>query len=1176
MNTVKGRSSRKPAVAPRATHSSANTVSVPLAPLHKGNSDFPMSQRRNCAAIWLRPKPLPARRESAQPVGFAGQSGARYSGSMLAKRFYDHYRRALYDNVTGGAGLSVLYRSTPEAGSTLPRSIDFEESATAAVVLLLDEHWCADPVWVAWARKLLTASEEAGLRARVFPVTIAAQAMQLHIAEQAIRWHQWDDCADTTRVEVFLSHSKHDDHGARVATLIRQFLYTAQGFDLGSFFDVHDIPPGLPFHKVILQKVRTSAEPLANLTIALSISESEELAQLGLAPEHLQDAMAEVARFLLALGARLLYGGDLRPGGFTQVLFELVARHRRDANEGDNRLAVDNLLAWPVHLQLPAEQLKELSVALHGLANLVYLTADGDVLAATTRRTLTSREPTAAEWAQGLSTMRSYALRTSNARIVLGGKTSGFQGVMPGVAQEALYSLQAGQPLFLLAGFGGCTRDLAEMLGLLPRRNSSPKLEAWPNQQAFTPFGADSLNNGLTRKENELLARTVHIDQAVTLILRGLLPCLDTFLPDRIASGAYELSVGTEFFTTNSEKKVKIKLKDGEQFVIKPGQFALLVTKESIHIPNDKLGFISIKAGVKFKGLINVSGFHVDPGFKGKLKFSVYNAGSRDILLTEGQRLFPLWLGEFTSALANNELYHGHFQHQDGITTDDISRIEGKLFSPNVLSERIRELDSSLTNIKIYCTFITTLIIGIFIKYVIADVNDSKWRKFEDKQLLLDKKLARIDSIMAKETLDVFKKIPNNSNLEKTRDRFRNLHLLALPRFDAKYAERFPDTFIISFVEETQGQFLTVKMLWENEAAPIELGDPLTDNARQPNQYRYHDVFHLGHVAFLGWSPVLRHLMKLKRKSDSSTLDAEDRGRAQVAEEAISLIGYDIRNSSIRAKPENQARLREKRVSNAVLERLLRMKISWASTVVVLIGKDTHARPWVNWEIDRANEQGKRIIGVYARGGTAADIPPSLEKYSSAIVGWNTDSIMAAIDGKHEFQNPDGGSKLKATGQCVFAMKVTQKVTFNHYWNDAMFACKKPVRNGSKKMMMGDNIYVQNADQSWQQLPSHHSHPDGSPNHSNIKKDTKYPNVLVSSHFYYFGSNAKVIPAGILQDLGYKNWRGHRVFAAVDAGSLITWLEQQQSALNKVVGDPFDFDKSTAHYSAATNKISYS
>jgi hypothetical protein len=86
------------------------------------------------------------------------------------------------------------------------------------------------------------------------------------------------------------------------------------------------------------------------------------------------------------------------------------------------------------------------------------------------------------------------------------------------------------------------------------------------------------------------------------------------------------------------------------------------------------------------------------------------------------------------------------------------------------------------------------------------------------------------------------------------------------------------------------------------------------------------------------------------------------------------------------------------------------MKISWASTVVVLVGKDTHERPWVNWEIEQANRQGKRIVGVYVRGGTEADLPPALTKYaSSEVVGWNTEAVMDAIDGKQNpFQNSDG------------------------------------------------------------------------------------------------------------------------------------------------------------------------
>jgi hypothetical protein len=122
--------------------------------------------------------------------------------------------------------------------------------------------------------------------------------------------------------------------------------------------------------------------------------------------------------------------------------------------------------------------------------------------------------------------------------------------------------------------------------------------------------------------------------------------------------------------------------------------------------------------------------------------------------------------------------------------------------------------------------------------------------------------------------------------------------------------------------------------------------------------------------------------------------------------------GYELRNSSIRAKPANQRRLDEGLVSDTTIKRLLRMKMSWASTVVVLIGKDTHKRPWVDWEIKKANELGKRIVGVYARGGTEADAPKALDDYESARVNWNSASIMDAIEGKDSpFEKPGGGQR---------------------------------------------------------------------------------------------------------------------------------------------------------------------
>lgn len=133
--------------------------------------------------------------------------------------------------------------------------------------------------------------------------------------------------------------------------------------------------------------------------------------------------------------------------------------------------------------------------------------------------------------------------------------------------------------------------------------------------------------------------------------------------------------------------------------------------------------------------------------------------------------------------------------------------------------------------------------------------------------------------------------------------------------------------------------------------------------------------------------------------------------------------GYDIRNSSIRAKSANKERLKNGLIKDAVLKRLLRMKMSWASTVVVLVGAKTHTRPWVDWEIRKAKEIGKRIVGIYTRGGTKADVPDALEDYQSALVNWNSKSLMDAITGKdNPFEDPGGGERepvhASSTSRC--------------------------------------------------------------------------------------------------------------------------------------------------------------
>ena len=62
----------------------------------------------------------------------------------------------------------------------------------------------------------------------------------------------------------------------------------------------------------------------------------------------------------------------------------------------------------------------------------------------------------------------------------------------------------------------------------------------------------------------------------------------------------------------------------------------------------------------------------------------------------------------------------------------------------------------------------------------------------------------------------------------------------------------------------------------------------MTDNSAGGDDYRFHDVFHLAFAGILGWSPVLRSLLKVKRKSDGRIDEIEDGARAQITEEGIS------------------------------------------------------------------------------------------------------------------------------------------------------------------------------------------------------------------------------------------------------------------------------------------------
>ena len=135
------------------------------------------------------------------------------------------------------------------------------------------------------------------------------------------------------------------------------------------------------------------------------------------------------------------------------------------------------------------------------------------------------------------------------------------------------------------------------------------------------------------------------------------------------------------------------------------------------------------------------------------------------------------------------------------------------------------------------------------------------------------------------------------------------------------------------------------------------------------------------------------------------------------------------------------------------------------------------------------------------------------------------------------------GNSPKATGnKLIYMAKVDEIITFDQYWNDPRFQCKKPTMNGSFKTLYGDNIYHHDGE-DWVQADSHHSLENGLVNHSNLDRDTgKTDKVLICNEFFYLGQS--MIDISEQFPLCIKKGRGHRTVPEDDCIKLWAYLNK--------------------------------
>lgn len=170
-----------------------------------------------------------------------------------------------------------------------------------------------------------------------------------------------------------------------------------------------------------------------------------------------------------------------------------------------------------------------------------------------------------------------------------------------------------------------------------------------------------------------------------------------------------------------------------------------------------------------------------------------------------------------------------------------------------------------------------------------------------------------------------------------------------------------------------------------------------------------------------------------------------------------------------------------------------------------------------------------------------------------------------------------GGSGLSlAKKKCIFLMKVSEKKSFQEYWNEARYSLKRPSRNGSRVQMLGDNIYHHDMDGELVQEDSHHSNPDGSPNFENLDRDTgRCDQVLISDFFFYFGSAAINVDLNSIGYIKIRDFKKTNLADSEEGTNLIqSVIRDNRSNLNLIVSDPCQFMDSHKRVDQLSGKVS--
>jgi len=243
---------------------------------------------------------------------------------------------------------------------------------------------------------------------------------------------------------------------------------------------------------------------MAGLKVAISASDAPDRARLGMPTREVDRALLTICTTLVREGCDIIYAGNLAPDKFTFKIF----RHLAGAYAGGRIEAPFlHVIAEPVARQTSFDALHA-ALRESGVIARTRISIGGHLVPVRTSgaklllgeqgaaREIVDNDARWTAWldshpkasaAEAYTSARTAMTEEADARVALGGKmgvlanpNDNYEGVMPGIVEEAVMSLNAGQPLVALGAYGGASRDVTIALGLLPVDRTVPRGDQQP------------------------------------------------------------------------------------------------------------------------------------------------------------------------------------------------------------------------------------------------------------------------------------------------------------------------------------------------------------------------------------------------------------------------------------------------------------------------------------------------------------------------------------------------------------------------------------------------------------------------------------------------------------------------------------------------------------------------